>query len=223
MRRIMLGLFALLWVPLACAQGVQSQWEEGKHYFRVNPPQTPVTGDKIEVLEVFSYACVHCANFEPQLANWKQTRKPDHVEVLYMPAAWNPTYEFYARAFYTAETLKVLEASHMDLFNALHVERQQIRSLDDLAAFYAKYDVKPETFKQTAGSFAVETKLKRAVALVPRYGVRGTPAVIVDGKYRFDTASSGGTEQTAFALMDYLVARATEERRAMASAEASAP
>ena len=36
-----------------------ASWEEGKNYFPINPPQPTATGDKVEVLEVFSYACPH--------------------------------------------------------------------------------------------------------------------------------------------------------------------
>ena len=39
--------------------------EAGKNYFLIEPPQPTSSGDKIEVLEVFSYACVHCAHFQP--------------------------------------------------------------------------------------------------------------------------------------------------------------
>lgn len=216
--RSFLFTLLLLVAPLAQAQAL---WEEGKHYMLVTPAQTPVTGDKVEVLEVFSYACIHCANFDPYMAKWKKA-KPDNVEVLLMPAAWNPAWEFYARAYYTAETLKVLDQTHEALFNALHVERKPIRTVDDLTAFYQETaGVDPQVFRQTAASFAVETKLKRAKDLVPRYGVRGTPEIIVDGKYRFSVTSAGGNEQAAFALLDFLVQKAAAER-AM-KAEKAAP
>ncbi|MCB1634673.1 MAG: thiol:disulfide interchange protein DsbA/DsbL [Xanthomonadales bacterium] len=216
MRRIFLALAILIAAPLVQAQAL---WHEGQNYFLVSPAQAPSTGDKIEVLEVFSYACIHCANFEPHLAAWKKN-KPDNVEVVMMPAAWNPAWEFYARAYYTAEALKVLDKTHQALFNALHIEHLQIRTVDDLTAFYAKYGVDPETFKQTASSFAVETKLKRSKELVPRMGVRGTPEIIVDGKYRFSVATAGGSEKAAFALLDFLIQKAASERP---KAEKAAP
>ena len=41
----------------------QDNWEAGKNYFLIEPPQATTTGDKIEVVEVFSYACPHCNDF----------------------------------------------------------------------------------------------------------------------------------------------------------------
>ena len=64
MLRITLMLLAMLWAPIGAAQG-SVLWQEGKHYERINPAQPTTSGDKVEVVEVFSYACVHCANFEP--------------------------------------------------------------------------------------------------------------------------------------------------------------
>lgn len=220
MRRISLiqsalVLVAMLWMPLAVAQGL-TMWQEGKHYERINPAQPTSTGDKVEVVEVFSYACVHCANFEPHIQAWKKTM-PDNATFVMMPATWNPVYELYARAFYTAEVLKAPAEAHQALFDALHRDRKPLRSVEDLAGFYEQFGVDPEVFKKTASSFAVETNLKRAGTMVPRYGVRGTPALIVDGKYRFNVQSAGGTEKAAMSLLDYLIAKSAQERAAKSS------
>ena len=42
------------------------QWTEGVHYFQVSPPQpTGLPAGKIQVLEIFSYACPGCSRFYP--------------------------------------------------------------------------------------------------------------------------------------------------------------
>ena len=51
-------------------------------------------------------------------------------------------------------------------------------------------------------------------------GVRGTPEIIVDGKYRFSVATAGGSEKAAFALLDFLIQKAASERP---KAEKAAP
>ena len=210
-----LSLLALVWAPLASAQAI-NLWEEGKHYERINPAQPTTTGDKVEVVEVFSYACVHCANFDPHLEAWKKTM-PANAELVLMPAAWNAPFALFARAYYTAQVLKAPAEAHQALFNALHRDRKPIRNLDDLGTFYKDFGIDPDTFVKTATSFAVETNLKRAMTMVPRYGVRGTPAMIVDGKDRFNVQSAGGSERAAMALLDFLIAKAAEERAAKGS------
>src|SRR5262245_56781379 len=94
-------------------------WEAGKNYFVIDPPQPTATGDSIEVLEVFSYACPHCAHFQPY-ADQIKAALPAYATFAYMPAVFNAQWEPYARAFYTAQSLGVLDATHQALFDALH-------------------------------------------------------------------------------------------------------
>ena len=123
-----------------------------------------------------------------------------------MPAVFSPAWEPYARAFYTAEVMGVLDKTHSQLFQALHVQRRPLRSLEDLAGFYAEQGVDREQFLSTAKSFAVETKLNRSRQQVPRYQVEGTPSMIVAGKFRVTGESAGGYENL-FKIVNFLVAQ----------------
>ena len=98
--------------------------EEGKSYFLVDPPQQTATGDKVEVLEVFSYACRTARTFSRTRISSKQSL-PSGAVFTYMPAVFNATWEPYARAYYTAESLGVIAETHQALFDALH--RDQCR------------------------------------------------------------------------------------------------
>ena len=42
------------------------QWVSGTDYTVIDPPVPTSTGDKVEVVEVFSYACPHCAHLGPR-------------------------------------------------------------------------------------------------------------------------------------------------------------
>ena len=63
---------------LALATGA-AEFEEGVDY--VTLPVPVETGDpsKIEVVEVFSYACIHCYTLEPLVVGWLRT-VPDDVD-----------------------------------------------------------------------------------------------------------------------------------------------
>jgi thiol:disulfide interchange protein DsbA len=178
-------------------------WEEGKNYFLVDPPQPTATGDKVEVLEVFSYACPHCAHFQPTADEIRKSL-PAGAVFVYMPAVFNAQWEPYARAYYTAESLGVLDKTHQELFDALHRDHLPMRSIDDLAGFYAQHGVDKAKFIATSGSFEVESKLQRAAQIVKADGVDGTPSIIVNGKYRVTGASAGGYPQMV-QVVDYLV------------------
>jgi thiol:disulfide interchange protein DsbA len=180
-----------------------TNWEVGKNYFVIDPPQPTASGDKVEVLEVFSYACSHCANFQPYAEQLKQSL-PAYANFSYMPAVFNADWEPYARAFYTAKSLGVLDQTHQALFDALHRDHIPLRTIDDLAGFYVQHGVDKAKFLAESASFEVESKLSRANEIVKKDGIDGTPSVVVNGKYRVTGASAGGYPQL-IELVDWLV------------------
>ena len=196
-----------------------TQWVEGKNYFRIDTPQ-PVTPGKVEVTEVFSYACPVCFRFLPY-ADRIAKALPANAAMDYLPVSFNPVEDFpvFQRAFYAAQALGVEARSHDAMFKAIHSPGGQLATYDastgrlknplpdinDIAKFYAQYGVKPTDFVATASSFAVNTRMKRADALVQAYGITGTPTMVVDGKWRYDMTSAGGPEQV-IELTKYLVA-----------------
>lgn len=198
-------LFALL-LLLAAAPLLQAQpFEVGRDYHRIEPAQPTAAGGKIEVLEVFGYACIHCAHAAPEVSRWRKTL-PTDVQFELLPAVFGGVWEAYARAFYTAETMGVVERTHDKLFEVLHIEQRPIRNLEDVAAFYAEYGVDKETFLATLNSFPVNAKIAQANEKVTAYGVEGTPTMIVAGKYR--VMSPGGEKgfETMLKIVDHLIA-----------------
>ena len=171
-----------------------TSWEAGKNYFLIEPAQPTATGSKIEVLEVFSYACSHCAHFQPYAEQLKAAL-PAYASFDYMPAIFNPQWEPFARAYYTAQSLGVLDKTHQALFDALHRDHMPLRSIDDLATFYASHGVDRAKFIAASGSFEVESKLSRAAQIVKADGIDGTPSIVVNGKYRTTGAAAGGYPQ----------------------------
>ena len=193
----------------------QAKFQEGTHYFKIEPAQATATADKVEVLEVFSYACIHCAHFEPFVVNWKKTMPAD-AQFGYMPAVFNPTWEAFARAYYAAEVLGISKQSHEAMFKAVHEERRPFRSAEDLAKFYTAYGKTEQQVLDAMKSFGVEMKMNRSLQQVPKYGVDGTPTVIVAGKYRITGGSAGGMEKI-FDVVNFLVAKEVAERKPKAA------
>lgn len=180
-------------------------WQAGTHYFVIDPPQASTGGDTVEVIEVFSYACSHCAHFQPYAAKIKASL-PDGAVFKYLPAVFSAQWAPYARAFLTAKAMGVMEKTHQAMFDALHRDRRPLRSLQDLAGFYAEYGVDPQQFISTAQSFVVQNQMARSRDFVRETGVRATPTIIVNGKYRATAESAGGTENL-IKLVDWLVAK----------------
>jgi thiol:disulfide interchange protein DsbA len=216
MKRFLVAALFALAAPAVSAQSMVERFQEGQHYFRIEPAQ-PTPADTIEVTEVFSYACIHCANFQPTIEAWEK-KKPAQASFVSLPAAWNPGWEMLARAYYAAEALGVLDKTHDALFKAIHVEHRPFRSMQDLADWYAATaGIKAEDFLATANSSAVNIKVNRSKQLVPRYGVDGTPSVVVAGKYRVTGGSAGGWPEV-MQVVDFLVAKEIAARASGRSA-----
>lgn len=177
----------------------------GAEYEAVIPPQPTSNPDKIEVVELFWYRCPHCYRLLPAMERWLQN-KPDNVEFVRMPAILTGNWALHARAYYTAEALGIVDKIHRPLFDAIHAERRNLNSEQTLKEFFAEYGVDAETFDKTWRSFAVETQVRKARVMTERYGISGTPAVVVNGKYRTDGVMTGNYANM-LRVVDELIAR----------------
>lgn len=184
--------FSLLFVGLALTAACSAKpaageapYTEGQNYATIATPQRldPKDG-KVEVVEVFSYGCVHCAHYEPTVEQL-QKDLPKGVVFHAVPAAFNDAWLPYAQAYYAAQKLGVLAKTHAALFKAIHTDHYPLRTLDELADWYV-HTAAVDRAKFVAAANSDETR-QRIVAdtkLIQAWGVDGTPAVVVDGKYR---------------------------------------
>ena len=185
--------FIALILPMVMCQAQTEKYQQGVHYEVL--PQTIRTAnpDKIEVNEVFSYTCGHCYNFEAVLHPWSEKLAGD-VDFQQTPAVWQPALEPYARAYYSAAMLKVLDKVHMPIFEAIHVKREQVRTEADFAAIFAAQGIGGDKFTKAYNSFGMSSMVNQAKARVRGYRVQGTPEVVINGKYRISTRQAGGFE-----------------------------
>lgn len=216
---LLFALGALAAVPVFAQAAPQAEpandaapYQSGRDYFPIEPVQSTNSGDRIEVIEVFGYSCIHCAHLAPQLTAWKKALPAD-VKLDYMPAVFGGVWEVYGRAYYAAETMGVLENTHDALFEALHTEKRKIGSLDDLGAWYAEHGVDKAQFLSTMESFTVNTKIAQAKQQVSAYGVDGTPSLIVNGKYRV-VAPREGSFTKMLQITDWLIERERAAKKA---------
>ena len=191
-----------LLVALCAFVHAEEDFTAGRHYEVITPAQPTSTGEKIEVIEFFWYGCSHCFAFEPHIRNWLGS-KADYVEFTRMPAIFGDKWMIHARAYYAAEQLGVLDTIHTPLFEALNLKKRTLFTENTLAAFFAEFGTPEESFRQAYKSFDVDTKTRQAVAATRSYGITGTPAVIVNGKYR-SSARSVGSYEKLLKLVDYL-------------------
>ena len=195
----------LLFSNVAQAQaGKPVPYQEGLHYFLIEGAPA-VSGDTMKLEEAFSYLCTHCFTFEPYVASWKQ-RKPENVQFRRIPVVFGRgSWELYARGYVTAEMMNVPEEAHMALMDRIWKEKAIIRDLDELATFYSQFGLDKEKFISTSRSFAVDGKLRKDQSLVQAYGIRGTPAIVLNGKYRISANAAVANYDVMFDVVDYLI------------------
>ena len=200
--------------PAATPEASADAPREGTDYELLPTPQPTYAQGKIEIAEVFSYRCVHCAEFQPSVNAWKKTMPAD-VRWEYVPAAFGDSWDDFARAFFAAEVMGVRERTHDMVFKGVFVD-QMIKNggLEEIADMYGKFGVDRNTFLATMQSFGVTAKLNRSRQFAMRTGVTATPTIILNGKYRVSVTRDRGFEGM-LKTVDFLIAR---ERAASATA-----
>ncbi|MBK9131899.1 MAG: thiol:disulfide interchange protein DsbA/DsbL [Gammaproteobacteria bacterium] len=208
--KILIGSLLLLTAVVAQA-AVPLRFQEGVDYELVTPAQPTADRTKVEVIEVFWYGCPHCYRFQPYIERWLQT-KPDNVDYLRLPAVLNESWALGTQAYYTEEALGVTDKLHAALFDAIHRDKRRLDSEQDMMKFFVEHGVSEDQFRDAYHSFGVESKVQRARQMTQRYGIDGTPSVIINGKYRTGPGMTRSYERL-LDVMNFLVA---QESRSLA-------
>jgi thiol:disulfide interchange protein DsbA len=206
-QKMIIALSLLLGSQVALSQA--EPYQEGVHYFKID--QVPAKNDSgiIEVTELFSYACSHCNTFEPYLESWNQS-KPDNVEFDRIAVAFGrKAWEMMARAYIAAEMLGIANESHIAMMDAIWKQGKQFRSLDDLAEFYSGFGVEKSAFLAHYQSFAADSQLRKSQRDVALFGIKGTPSLVVNRKYRVESNKNVAGFDAMLDIVDFLVSKET--------------
>jgi thiol:disulfide interchange protein DsbA len=188
----------------ASLQAEEAVFVEGTHYELLPVAVDTGADDAVEVVEMFSYACVHCFNFDPVVDAW-HARQDDGVKFVRVPAIFSTDWELLAQAFYTAETLGVTAAVHMPMFEGIHIKRQDLRQAELLQDLFNEHaGVSEDDFNTAYSSFSVRSRVQQAKAKARAYRLTGVPSIIVNGKYRVDGRMAGSNTKM-LEVVDYLV------------------
>ncbi|MBF8269083.1 MAG: hypothetical protein HW386_792 [Gammaproteobacteria bacterium] len=173
---------------------VAAQSEED-FYTTIRPAQpTKTAANKIEVVEIFYYGCIHCYSYEPYLMKWLQNI-PANVEFRRMPVVFNKDQIPLAKAYYTAEKLGILEQIHHSLFEAINKNKRNIFEDDAIKAFFVEQGVDGDAFSRIYNSMEISTKVRQAEVVVRNYRIPHTPALVINGKYLTSPSMAGNFEK----------------------------
>jgi len=221
---LLAGFLAASTVFAADAPATPAAWEEGKNYFLVDPPQPTATGDKVEVLEVFSYGCPACNSFEPRMHQLKQSL-PRNAQMAFLHASFNTaeSWPVFQRGYFAAQSLGIADKAHQGIYDAIWktgeigivdpnsggLKRQQ-PTINDVAKTYERLTgVKRADFLAAANSSATDTRMRLADQQIEAMRVPGTPCIVINGKYRVNLDSIRSVEE----LVDMVKFLVSQESR----------
>jgi thiol:disulfide interchange protein DsbA len=172
----------------------------GEGYTAIPGTTPPAAGAEVEILEFFSYTCVHCRNFEAQLADLADDL-PEGATLRRVHVIFgNPGLRAYAAAYYALEELDLLASRHERLFAAIHDRGQLFHSVDDLADFLAGHGADREQLRRQMLSPGVQAKVRAGEELERRMQVQETPTLVVGGHFRLAVSALGRANAVDVAL-----------------------
>ncbi|MHC2146567.1 thiol:disulfide interchange protein DsbA [Pseudomonas sp. 210_17 TE3656] len=178
---------------------------EGKEYVQLSNAVPVSVPGKIEVVELFWYGCPHCYSFEPVVNPWAE-KLPADVNFKRIPAMFGGPWDAHGQMFLTLEAMGVEHKVHAAVFEAIQVQRKKLTSPDEMAEFLATQGVDKDKFLATFNSFAIKGQVQKAKELAKKYEITGVPSMVVNGKYRFDLGTAGGSEGV-LNVADQLIAK----------------
>ena len=184
-------LIALCLFPSYLYGEKEPQYQLNVHYELLPQAIRTTNATRIEVNEIFSYHCGHCYDFQEMIHDWSQTFEKD-IDFVRTHVVWNPALESYAKAYNTALVLEVVDSVHQAIFEAIHIRKKDIKSQESLQEIFAVSGVDQERFERVFNSFGVKSMVNKGQARVRGYLTKGTPELVINGKYRVTTRLSGG-------------------------------
>ncbi len=207
----LLATTALLGPPAAQAQAELTEYRVPRS------PQPTQSPGKIEVVEFFSYACPHCAEFAPLLATWKATLAKD-VVLRKVPVGFDrPPWINMQRAYYALLASGDAERLDAKLFTAIHQQQLPLFQEQALFDWVAKNGGDAQKFAAAYTSFGINNQTVQADKMAEDFEITGVPTLAVDGRY----VALGDTQLELLANTDKLIAKVRAEHAAAAKATAA--
>lgn len=173
----------LLLMGLLFSAAADAAVELGKDYEMLANPRPVTDKTRIEVIEFFQYACIHCSSLEPILSEWAKTM-PAYVDFKRVHVVWQNSMEGAARFFATEVATKTSRKLHYLAFEAVldkHINLEKEASW--VAWLKTVPDIDVSSFMKIYHSFDTRLQVARAAQLTRDYSVQGTPMVVIAGKY----------------------------------------
>lgn len=179
----------------------------GEQYTLLENPRR-VRGNRIEVIEFFSYACPHCYRLEPDLAEWIEENQ-DRINFIRSPLVSNDSWRRLARHYYSLEKLGLLGELHLKFFSAVHDRRLNISTPARLEKWATENGA--GSYSEVFSSGEILRRVEAADRLARRMQIANVPAMIVQGQYAVNVTETVGLTRM-LDIVDHLVQMEIDKR-----------
>ena len=212
MRAGIRGWPALSWLFLALVMLPASAQQVRRDVdYRVISQQPVESGDRVEVLDFFFYACPYCNELLPHLERWQQ-RKPADVVLRRVPVVRHDSWVPLAKIYYTLEAIGEADRLHGAVYRSYHVEDLSIEQEKVIVEWAGKHGLDREKFMMIYRSDETRQKVERARKMTMDYDIRSMPTLIVDGRYLTSSDMTRSVPQV-ITVLDGLIRLARQQRQ----------
>lgn len=180
---------------------------EGKDYVAVNAASIDQTKGPL-ITEFFSYGCPWCYKLENPLTQWSLTLSKT-ATIDRVPVVYKPDWDLYAKAYYTAKTLAMLDKLNPILFSAIQKNNNSLNTPQAMVNFFVSQGVDKEIAQSAfENSPTIDMRVKNGMQLMAQYQISAVPAFVINNKYKTDLQMAGSPERL-FEIMNYLLRKST--------------
>jgi len=208
MKKILLTLLMCLSFSLVAAE-----LQIGTNFDKTVQVMPTDNKEKIEVIELFWYGCIHCYQMDPILNDWVK-KLPKDVYFKRVPAIPRGEWAPMAKAFYAMETLGVSEKLHTAIFDAVHKDKT-LSPADEKAILQwvtLKSGLDRKKVEDAFNSFSINATMNKAVQTFRASGASGVPTLVIDGKYITSSTMAGGNNE-ALKLADDIITNIRKDKK----------
>lgn len=206
---VVAALLSAVLILLVPAVPVRAEPMEGVDYVLIDPPILP-GGAQVEVIEFFHYGCAACYRFEPLLVEWLGRLSPD-IAFRRVPALRRRDWISLTRLYFALEQAGELARLHGQVYRDVHEKDLNLGNSTEAIAWAAKHGLDRDAFARALESEQVSAEVQRARDATVAYGIRGTPGIVIDGRYLTGTGMVGSVE-ALLPVVDELIAKARAAR-----------
>ena len=192
---------------MAAAQVIERTFDQS--YRSITPQAAPT--DKIEVIDFFWYGCPFCFQLMPLIAEWEKT-KPADVLVRRVPAILRQEWVPEAHLYFTLEAVGAADRLHTKVFEAFHQDRLQGTDSEAWSKWAEANGIDRAKWDEAYNAQGIRNNVVRAVELGRDYDVRGTPVLVVDGRFQTGGGQAGSLKNV-MPTVDGLIKLVRERRK----------